>query len=102
MNYHGSDEYKTNLGSLCTIASYVVILLNLLLLVIAFEDKSKQEEKTQLTLIDRFTSDPYKLSDYNTEIAIQLSVPIPANIGRWRAYQNLGCSTYAPATYCAD
>ena len=92
VTYKGSDKYNTYLGSSCTITSYVMILFNLLVLITAFRTKSKQEEKTQLTLIDRFTDEEqYKLTDYNTELALFTSKPLPTNIGRYRAIQSKGC-----------
>ena len=39
--YKGDDEYKTRLGTMVTIATYVLIAINLVNLVTAFQDSSK-------------------------------------------------------------
>ena len=43
VNYEGSDTYKTKLGALITFLTYGLILVNLVGLMLAFNDGSKQE-----------------------------------------------------------
>ena len=40
VHYRGSDAFKTFLGALCTVASYVLILIYLVSLIEAFKDGS--------------------------------------------------------------
>ena len=46
VHYRGRDAYKTKLGALCTLATYVLIVINLVTLIGAFIDGSNQQEKT--------------------------------------------------------
>ena len=43
VTYRGSDKYKTNLGALVTLVTYILMTINLLSLLVAFNDGSKQE-----------------------------------------------------------
>ena len=54
VHYRGRDAYKTLLGALCTLATYVLVTINLVSLVGAFIDGSNQQEKTQVTTLDPF------------------------------------------------
>ena len=40
VHYRGDDTFKTRLGALCTIATYVLITVQLVTLIIAFNDGS--------------------------------------------------------------
>ena len=73
VNYRGSEEYNTYLGSVCSVTALVLMLLNLLVLLTAFSDHSKQEENTQQTSIETFESEQYKMSDSSTDIAIVMT-----------------------------
>lgn len=44
VNYRGSDVYRTKLGAFVTLATYILMVINTLTLVTAFNDGSKQEE----------------------------------------------------------
>ena len=41
VHYKGQDSFKTGLGALCTLATYVLILVNSAQLLIAFENGSE-------------------------------------------------------------
>ena len=45
VNYRGSGSYKTKRGALCTLATLILVLMNLTTLVRIFFDGSKQDEK---------------------------------------------------------
>ena len=45
VHYRGRDAYKTKLGAFVTLATYVLMTINMVNLFIAFHDGSKQEEK---------------------------------------------------------
>ena len=44
VHYKGKSSYQTRLGALCSIATYVLMTINLVNLVTAFLDGSKQTE----------------------------------------------------------
>ena len=46
----------------------------------------KQNESFQTVFVDRFTSEPYNLNEYNLNFAILSSVPVPPEIASIRAY----------------
>ena len=45
--YNGSDVYKTRMGSFCTMLTYALLLLNVILLTQGYLDGSKQVERSQ-------------------------------------------------------
>ena len=47
INYRGSDKYQTKVGSLCTLATYIAVLFNAVLLFTVFTDGSRQDETTR-------------------------------------------------------
>ena len=63
VNYRGSGTYQTRLGSLCTLATYILMLISFGELLIAYNDGSKQEEKSQTVYKDRYISDAYNLNE---------------------------------------
>ena len=81
VHYRGQDAYKTRLGALVTIATYVLMAINLLSLITAFIDGSNQTETFQETKIDRFESDDVKLSDLDLDIMAAMIPPLPPHIG---------------------
>ena len=50
----------------------------------AFIDGSNQQEKTQVTTLDRFKSEPYKLSEHNLKLALFTDPPLPPTIGQFK------------------
>lgn len=54
VNYKGSDAYRTKLGALFTIVTYVLILINGIALVEGFLNGSKQSESSQTFFFDRY------------------------------------------------
>ena len=55
VTYRGRDAYKTRLGALVTLVTYILMTINAVSLFIAYQDGSKQEEKVQSTKFDRTT-----------------------------------------------
>ena len=45
VHYRGSGSYQTKLGAFVTLATYVLMIINMVTLLIAFKDGSKQDEK---------------------------------------------------------
>ena len=63
VTYRGRDAYKTRLGALVTIATYVLMTINAVSLLIAFNDGSKQEENVNITTYDQSTADAVNLGE---------------------------------------
>ena len=61
VNYEGSDAFKTKVGALITVCTYIVMLINISTLLTAFSDGTRQEEKQATTTIDKFITGPYNL-----------------------------------------
>ena len=45
VHYRGRGSYQTRLGAFFTFATYVLMIVNLVTLILAFQDGSKQDEK---------------------------------------------------------
>ena len=52
VNLAGSGVYKTKLGALATLLTYILVVINLMQLVTQFIDKSNQKESTQNFVVD--------------------------------------------------
>ena len=81
VNYKGNGVYQTRLGAAVTLVTYALMLFNLVTLISAFFDGSKQEEKTQTSYADPFLTDAYNLAEHN--FGIQLT-QLPASIGTFQ------------------
>ena len=57
--------------------------VNLITLIQAFYDGSKQDEKVQTTYTDKFITDAYLLSEQNLNISMLSNPPVPENIGKF-------------------
>ena len=76
VTYRGGDKYKTRCGALVTIATYVLIIINTLSLLVAFNDGSNQEELVQSTKFDRSLADAVDLVEQDLEILIVMTTQI--------------------------
>lgn len=63
VHYKGSDTYKTRLGAFCTLATYVLVFFNFTVLIVAFMDESRRDEKYLESLFDKFKSEKFNLKD---------------------------------------
>ena len=61
VNYDGSDVYRTKLGGLATIATYVLMLVNLYGLVTDFFNNSRQNESQSTQYFDSFYAEEFNL-----------------------------------------
>ena len=86
VNYEGSDSFKTKVGALITVLTYLVMLMNLSTLLTAFADGSRQEENQATSVIDKFITGPHNLQENQFEVAIIRFWSLPQNIGRLVAY----------------
>ena len=80
--YKDSDVFKTRLGALATMATYALMLFNLLTLMQAFFDGSKQTDSYGSLVIDKFTAGPFNLLEQQMQIAMVFKERIPPEIGR--------------------
>ena len=44
VNYRGSGSYQTRMGAFCTLSTYLLMIIYMVNLMIAFNDGSRQEE----------------------------------------------------------
>ena len=82
VNYKGSDAYRTKMGALCTILTYVLILINGISLVEGFLNGSKQSESAQTLFYDRFNEGKQSLDENQFSVFIATLMPISPRVGR--------------------
>lgn len=83
VNYRGQDAYKTRLGALFTLATRILMTMNLVILLIAFFEGTKQEEKMQSIKFDSFYADSVDLVEQKFLLSF-LTVPhIDEKLGRF-------------------
>ena len=70
VNYRGSGTFQTRVGSFCTCATYVMMLINIASLLLAFKIGTKQDETFQTVFKDRLISETYNLNEFNLNLAI--------------------------------
>ena len=81
VHYKGSDTFQTRMGALCTLITYVLMTVNFISLVKAFQDGSKQEEKVSTTYVDKFFTEAYNFKENNFDIALMTYPPLDASLG---------------------
>ena len=86
VHYRGSYTFKTCMGSLCTLATYSLIVYNLMSIMTAFMDGSNQEDKTFFKDYDRFFGDEVSLVENHFEFALIAFPPIIPEIGQFKVY----------------
>ena len=57
VNYKGGDKFKTKLGAFITLVTQSLMVFNLITVLIAFFNRSRQVEVFQASQFERFTSD---------------------------------------------
>ena len=80
------------MGALCTLVAKAFLVFSFITLFDAFLDHSKQEEKTQIELIDLGTSEAYNLKDNSIDIKLFSYPALPASIGYFRVFKDFGCA----------
>ena len=91
INFAGSQTYSTYLSSVCSIALYVFMIINLVNLATDYTG-GKQEENTTFEYIDRFDSEPIYLSESGVDISIiGESFTVSPNLRRLAVYQKHQC-----------
>ena len=61
--YRGKDRYRTRCGSIFTIATYMLILMNSIKLLLQWYSGNKLEFSTSFVNYDRFYSEKYYLAE---------------------------------------
>ena len=84
VHYQGSDSFQTKLGSFCSFSTYMLMLANLIILYLAFDEGTKYDQKSQLTIVDRWFDDKHKFTDYDYSFQVFTFPALPANMGRFR------------------
>ena len=89
VHYKGNGSYQTKLGAFVTLTTYILMTVNLVTLLMAFNDGSNQDEKFQGKKIDRFASDSdvVKLNENEYTFAMFVYPPVPEEVGSLTAYQ---------------
>ena len=85
LTFKGQTAVTTYLGTFVSIVMYVLMLLNTIQLVIAYNDGSRQNEKFNQELIDRFDAEPTFFSDNQFEIAVLTDDPAAYKVGKFVA-----------------
>ena len=101
VNYKGRDTYQTYLGSICTLAVYVLILINFLQLSTAYHDGSRQTEKEFTTTIDPVNRETVNFSESNIEMFLVKTNNLDASIGRFVVNQ-VTCQLSCDEFYAID
>ena len=84
MNYDGSDYYKTRLGGIVSIATYVFMVVNLVGLITDFFNHSRQTETQATEYFDAYFEDEFSLTENHFEIAFFPLEILPESVGRLR------------------
>ena len=87
VHYRGRGSYQTRLGAFFTFATYVLMIVNLVTLIVAFQDGSRQDEKFQIEQLDMLKNETVKLADSSIEISAIMYPPLPKRIASLTASQ---------------
>ena len=71
------------MGALCTLITYVLMTVNLITLISAFQDGSQQDEKISTTYVDKFFTEAYNFDELNLEIQLFINPPLDPSLGKF-------------------
>ena len=86
VHFRGKNTYGTWLGSFCTLAAYILMFVNVVLLGTSYRDGYKQEEMVDFQYFDRFDSPRYYLHENGVNITLFAPKIVDIrdeNDGRW-------------------
>ena len=93
VKYRGEEAFKTRLGALLTVGTFVLIMINAQNLLVQFSDHSAQTEVinpikvSRLIRIKKNKEEPVDLRQEGFDIAVtNFGIPIPRSIGWWSAH----------------
>ena len=87
VHFKGSGTYNTKLGAIMTLATYTLVLFNMVSLIIAFADSSKQFENSNEYKVDAFYSGPYTLGEESFEVNLITIPALKPELGRFKVTQ---------------
>ena len=87
VHYDGEDTHKTLLGGCVTIVTTILVLIGTINLIIQFVDKSAQKEGFSYIKEDTLGMELQPLKENDFDFVLAEVMPVPENIGRWKAYQ---------------
>ena len=87
VHFKGSGTYNTKLGAIMTLATYTLVLINMVSLLIAFFDSSKQVENSQVKKVDSFYSGPYTLGEESYDVNLITTPALKPELGRFKVTQ---------------
>ena len=94
VNCEGEDKHKTGFGAVLTLATYVLIMINLVNKLTEFGDRSTQDEITRPLKFDLNSKEEVSLQDGQILIGV-LSVKKPQpKFGEWKAVLSHGSFNY--------
>ena len=82
LTFKGQPAYTTYPGTIVSVIIYGLIVMNTIMLVIAFNNGSKQNEKFNQELVELNDIRPQYFSENHFEIAISTLVPITEEMGK--------------------
>ena len=93
VNYNDSATFGTKLSVFVSIATIGLIIANVCLLSLAFQNGDKQEEYTSFIQVDRFDTDPYNLGESRVQLAIfaEEQDQLDLNLSQFGIYQLQSC-----------
>ena len=100
--YKGSDVLKTNMGALCTLITYALVLSNLITLLIEFSDGSRQQSSFEVFTIDRFTEGAFNLTENHFDVQIIIAGVLDPRLARISAYNTVTTCRYNDYNACAN
>ena len=80
VNYKGDDSYKTRIGAFCTLITYSLMVLNILVATQGFINFTRQEEKSRTATVDKFFTPAFYLDEYNFSISTLTNVKLDPRI----------------------
>ena len=84
VNYKGSDVYQTKLGAFFSLATYALMIINLVSLLQDFFNNSRQSESQQTKKFDTYFGESYSLQENLFGISLISIGRLPEKFGRFR------------------
>ena len=88
--YKARDVFKTKMGALASICTYMLMLFNLTTLLQAYAQGTKQQTSFETSVLDLFTAGAFPLIDYGLELSVLLKQRLPSRFGRVRLIEVTG------------
>ena len=83
--YKGSEVFRTKLGALFSLATYVLVLMELITLVRGMFDGSHQHESSSHFSFARYSAGEFNLKHNKFDLSVVQHSPLTPDIGRYKA-----------------